>query len=68
VAVVIFLPRGLLDPRDSSRRAARARHRQRSVVPAMAPVDDRPRRRRSSGGPQRSRLDAAIKRRSGGPT
>ncbi len=67
LALVIFLPRGLLDPRDSSRRAARARHRQRSAVPAMAPVDDRPRRRRSSGGPHRSRLDAAIKRRGGGP-
>lgn len=69
VVLLIFLPRGLLDPRESSRRASRARHRQRAAVPAMAPIEDRTsRRRRGSSGAHRSRLDAAIKRRTGGPT
>ena len=67
VVLVVLLPRGLLDPREQSRRAARSRRRQRTSVAAMAPVveERRGRERSSLSGPQRSRLEAAIKRRQG---
>ncbi len=70
VLLLVFLPRGLLDPREGQRRASRARHRQRNVVVAMTPADDRRGRNRrdSARDAYRSRLEAAIKRRNGGPT
>lgn len=69
VVLVVLMPRGLLDPRERSRRAARGRRRQRATVAAMAPVVEprRGRERSSLSGPQRSRLEAAIKRRQGDP-
>ena len=72
VMLLIFLPRGLLDPRDSLRREARERRQQRRVTHVVAPPtsDDRhrqgSRRGRQSG--NASRLNAAIKRRTGAGT
>lgn len=70
VLLLIFLPRGLIDPRDNLRREARERRQQRRAAHFVAPpINDSPRRRGSRHGQQSghaSRLNAAIKRRTGG--
>ncbi len=70
IVLLIFLPRGLIDPRDNLRRDARERRHRRRVINLPPPTpDDSHRRRGSSRGLQSghaSRLTAAIKRRTGG--
>ena len=72
VTLLIFLPRGLLDPRDSLRRDARERRQQRRATHFVAPPtsDDRQRQASRHGrqGGHASRLNAAIKRRTGAGT
>ncbi len=68
IVLLIFLPRGLLDPRDSLRRDARERRRQRRQTSHVPPVIDDDRRRtsrRSLQSGHASRLNSAIKRRTG---
>ena len=70
IVLLIFLPRGLLDPRDSLRREARERRRQSRATGFTPPADDDRRRSSSRHGLQSghaSRLNSAIKRRTGGP-
>ena len=71
IVLLIFLPRGLLDPRDSLRRESRERRRQSLASSHAPPPVDAPRRRSSSRHGQQSdhasRLSSAIKRRTGTP-
>jgi branched-chain amino acid transport system permease protein len=71
IVLLIFLPRGLLDPRDNLRREARERRRQsRATSYAPPPVEDGRRRSSSRRGLQSghaSRLNNAVKRRTGDP-
>ncbi len=69
IVLLIFLPRGLLDPRDSLRRDAHERRHRRRVINLPPPAPDDSHRGGSSRGLQSghaSRLTAAIKRRTGG--
>lgn len=70
IVLLVFLPRGLLDPRDSLRREARERRRQSRATSFVSPPPDDDRRRHSSRhglqSGHASRLNAAIKRRTGG--